>query len=406
MLYGLKIAIRYLTASKAQTALLVVGVAVGVFIFIFMSALIGGLAEFILSRTVGDISHVTIQAEDADPALLIAPELLGTGGQVLAVIERGRARTATLAEAATFIPLIEAVPGVRAVSPQITGAGFLTRGGQVAQVSVTGVEPGRESAILDLRGYMTEGSERLGSGLILLGRTLADDLSLRLGQTLRLQSSSGVAMVLTLSGIYDTGNGRLDDSSVYVSLPTARTLFALPQGVTRIEIKLTDLNAADATALRIRGLTGMDAKSWTEGAEQLMEALDAQAQTGYFLKTFALITIVIGVASALLLSTYRRRPEIGIMRAMGAGRGFVVFVFVTQGALVGLLGGLTGAALGYLALLPFPSRDAFRAGTLPMDITQGSYGLAIALTVIGAILASILPARAAARVDPVTAIGQ
>jgi lipoprotein-releasing system permease protein len=401
MLYALKIAARYLTASKAQTALLVVGVAVGVFIFIFMSALIGGLAEFILSRTVGDISHITIEAEIDDPALLISPE-----GHVLAVAQRGGIRTATLADAATWLPLIEAVPGVKAVSPQITGAGFLTRGAQISQVSVTGVEPGRESAILDLDGYMVEGAARLASGLIVLGRDLADDLALSLGQTLRLQSSNGVTAALTLSGIYETGNGGMDGARAFVSLPTARTLFAMPQGVTQIEIKLDDLNAADATALRIQALTGLDAAPWTDGAEQLMEALNAQAQTGYFLKTFALITIVIGVASALLLSTYRRRPEIGIMRAMGAGRGFVVFVFVTQGALVGLMGGITGAALGYLALLPFPSRDAFEVRTLPMDITQGSYGLAITLTVIGAILASILPARSAARVDPVTAIGQ
>ena len=401
MLYALKIAARYLTASKAQTALLVSGVAVGVFIFIFMSALIGGLAEFILSRTVGDISHVTITAEDRDPPILITPD-----GLVLAVIARGRSRTATLADAATFVPLIESVPGVTAVSPQIGGPGFLTRGAQVAQVSVTGLEPGRESAILDLEGYMVAGSARLGAGLIVLGQRLVDDLSLRLGQTLRLQSSGGVSMVLTLSGIFDTGNGMIDGSTAFVALPTARSLFALPQGVTRIEIKLANLNSANATALRIRALTGLDAVPWTDGAEQLMEALNAQAQTGYFLKSFALITIVIGVASALLLSTYRRRPEIGIMRAMGAGRGFVIFVFVTQGALIGLMGGLTGAALGYLALLPFPARDDFRVGTLPMDITQGSYGLAITLTVIGAILASILPARAAARVDPVTAIGQ
>jgi lipoprotein-releasing system permease protein len=401
MLYALKIAARYLTASKAQTALLVSGVAVGVFIFIFMSALIGGLAEFILSRTVGDISHVTIKAEDRDP-----PILIDVDGHVLAVTERGRARTATLAEAATFVPLIETVPGVMAVSPQIGGAGFVARGAQVAQVSVTGLDPGRESAILDLDGYMIEGHARLGSGTVVLGQRLVDDLSLRLDQTLRLQSSTGVTMVLTLTGIFQTGNGMIDASSAFVALPTARTLFALPQGVTRIEIKLADLNAADATALRIRALTGLDAVPWTDGAEQLMEALNAQAQTGYFLKSFALITIVIGVASALLLSTYRRRPEIGIMRAMGAGRGFVIFVFVTQGALIGLMGGLTGAALGYLALLPFPARDDFRVGTLPMDITQGSYGLAITLTVIGAILASILPARAAARVDPVTAIGQ
>lgn len=401
MLYALKIAVRYLTANKAQTALLVTGVAVGVFIFIFMSALIGGLAEFILSRTVGDISHITIEAKTEDPALLIQAE-----GHVLAVAERGRTRAATLAEAATWLPLIEAVPAVKAVSPQITGAGFMTRGAQVAQVSVIGVEPGRESAILDLQGYMVEGEVRLGAGLIVLGRDLADDLSLSIGQTLRIQSSNGVTAALTLSGIFKTGNGGMDKARSFVSLSTARTLFAMPQGVTRIEIKLNDLNAADATALRIRALTGLDAVPWTDGAEQLMEALDAQAQTGYFLKTFALITIVIGVASALLLSTYRRRPEIGIMRAMGAGRGFVVFVFVTQGALIGLMGGVMGAALGYLALLPFPSRDAFKVGTLPMDITQGSYGLAITLTVIGAILASILPARAAARVDPVTAIGQ
>jgi lipoprotein-releasing system permease protein len=401
MLYALKIAIRYLTANKAQTALLVTGVAVGVFIFIFMSALIGGLAEFILSRTVGDISHITIEAEDRDPAVLI-----DVPGHVLTVTERGRTRTATLAEAETWLPLIEAVPGVRAVSPQITGAGFLTRGAQVSQVSVTGVVPGRESAILDLDGYIVEGTARLGSGLIVLGRDLADDLALSLGQTVRLQSSGGVTALLTLSGIFETGNGAMDGARAFVSLPVARTLFAMPQGVTRIEIKLDDLNAADATALRIRSLTGLDAVPWTDGAEQLMEALNAQAQTGYFLKTFALITIVIGVASALMLSTYRRRPEIGIMRAMGAGRNFVVFVFVTQGALIGLLGGITGAALGYLALLPFPPRDAFEPGTLPMDITQGSYGLAITLTVIGAILASILPARAASRVDPVTAIGQ
>lgn len=378
-----------------------VGVAVGVFIFIFMSTLIGGLAEFIVSRTVGDISHITIEAETADPALLFSPD-----GHVLLVAERGSVRTATLAEAATWVPLIEAVSGVIVVSPQITGAGFLTRGAQVSQFSVTGVEPGRESTIFDLEGYIVDGTARLGSGLIVLGRELADDLALSVGQTLRLQSSNGVAAVLTLSGVFETGNGALDGTRAFVSLSTARTLFAMPQGVTRTEIKLSDLNDADATALRIRALPGLDAVSWTDGAEQLMEALNAQAQTGYFLKTFALITIVIGVASALLLSTYRRRPEIGIMRAMGTSRSFVVFVFVTQGALVGLMGGIAGAGLGYLALLPFPSRDAFQAGSLPLDITQGSYGLAITLTVIGAILASILPARSAAKVDPVTAIGQ
>jgi lipoprotein-releasing system permease protein len=401
MLYALKIAARYLTASKAQTGLLVAGVAVGVFIFIFMSALIGGLAEFILSRTAGDLSHVTIEAEAADPALLLTLQ-----GAVL-LVQEPSGDTAALSDAISFVPLIEAVAEVKAVSPQITGAGFLRRGTQVSQVSVIGLEPGRESAITDLEGYIVQGDARLRTGAVLLGKTLVDDMGLALGQTISLESTGGIKAALTLTGIYQIGSGGgLDRRMAYVSLSTARTLFAMPQGVSRIEIKLYDLYDADAVALRVIGLTGLPAKSWTEDGAQLLEALDAQAQTGYFLKTFAMITIIIGVASALLLSTYRRRPEIGIMRAMGASQMFVVGVFVTQGALIGVMGGLLGAGIGYLALLPFPTRDAFRSGTLPIDITQGSYGLAIVLTVLGAIAASILPARAAARVDPVTAIGQ
>ena len=404
MLYALKIATRYLTASKAQTALLVFGVATGVFIFIFMSALIGGLAEFIMARTAGDMAHVTIQAEAVDPALLMPDD----GRTVLLVQEASSQATAVLKDTPALIPLIEDIAGVIGTSQQINGSGFLTRGAQVMQVSINGLEPGRESVIANLASYITEGTANLGAGGVLLGKTLLEDMDLALGQTVRLQSSSGVGALLTITGVYEIGSGGPDRRQAYVSLATARTLFKLPLGVTRVEIKLADLYVADTIAPRIKALTGLDAKSWTEQAAQLLEALKAQAQTGYILKAFALLTIVIGVASALLLSTYRRRPEIGIMRAMGAGRWFVMVVFVSQGALIGLMGGLLGAAAGYGVLLAFPGRESFAPGQsgLPIDITQGAYGLAIILTTFGAIIASILPARAAARLDPVTAIGQ
>ncbi|WP_444455285.1 ABC transporter permease [Rhodobacter capsulatus] len=400
MLYAIKIAARYLSASKAQTALLVVGVAAGVFVFIFMSALIGGLAEFILARTAGDMAHVTIEAEARIPARLAVPP-----GRVLWV-EQATRETATLRAAENFLPLIEALPEVKAVSPQIIGSGVLRRGGQEAQVSIVGLEPGRESAILDLERYRVAGSVRLGAGVVVLGKGLVEDLGLSLNQSVVLQSSHGGTMRLTLGGIYEIGAGGADRRMAYVSLATARSLMALPQGLSRIEIKLFDLYAADASAARLRGLTGLPAVSWTREGARLLEALKAQKQTGYFLKSFAMITIIIGVASSLLLSTYRRRPEIGIMRAMGASRRFVVGVFVLQGGLIGAMGGLLGAATGYGVLLAFPTRENFRPGTLPMDITQGAYGLAITLTVLCAIAAAILPARAAARLDPVTAIGQ
>ena len=403
MLYAVKIATRYLMSSKAQTALLVFGVALGVFIFIFMSALIGGLAEYILDNTVGDISHVTIEAEAADPVLLLA---IPDKGYLLAAVEKANARQAVLRDVEAFIPLIEALPEVVAVSPQINGAGFMSRGSLVSQVAINGIEPGKESVIIGLEGYLISGKVHLGTGLVVIGSKLAEDLSLSVGNTIRLDASTGVNTVLTVAGIYEIGQGGFDRATAYVSLATARTLLQIPQGVTRVEIKLRDLYASDAVALRIAALTGLDAKSWTEEGQQLLDALQAQAQTGLILKSFAMVTIVIGVASSLLLSTYRRRPEIGIMRAMGASRLFVVSVFVSQGALVGILGALTGAALGYLTLLAFPSRNDITPGGLPIDIAQGAYGLAIVLTSLVSFLAAILPARAAARLDPVTAIGQ
>ncbi len=402
MLYALKIATRYLTASKSQTALLVVGVAVGVFIFIFMSALIGGLAEFIMARTVGDMAHITIEAEATDPALLLPKG----PGRVLLVQQKDERRSDVLPTAAAFIPIIEAMPGVTVTSQEITGSGFLTRGKLVQQVSVIGLEPAKVSAIVHLASYIVKGRADLMAGSVLIGQTLADNMNLTVGQSVRLQASTGIDASLTVTGIYKMGSGGPDRRQAYVSLATARTLFAMPQAISKIEIKLTDLYEAEATSARIEAVTGLYATPWTEQAAQLLAALSAQAQTGLLLKSFALVTIVIGVASAMLLSTYRRRPEIGIMRAMGAKRSFVLLVFVIQGAMVGLMGALSGAGIGYLVLSRFSGPDSFKPGSLPIDIHQGAFGLAILLTTIGAILASLLPARAAARVDPVTAIGQ
>lgn len=401
MLYSLKIAMRYLTANKSQTALLIAGVAVGVFVFIFMSALIGGLGVFLVQRTVGNISHVTVQAPSRDAAALL-PDSTG----LLLVEQRTSNQRELLRTADAFLPVIASIPGIAAVSPQIVGNGFLVRGQATAPVGVTGVENDKVSSIAKIDKQLVAGSTLLTNSTILIGKTLAEDLGIGIGQVVRLQSDRGTERAMVVGGIFSLGVEALDSRSAFVSIAAARTLFELPQGISRIEIKLDDLNQAQAFAARIAAETGLKATPWTEGNAQLLDGLKAQVNSGNLIKGFALVTIIIGVASALLLSTYRRRPEIGIMRAMGASRGFVVFVFVTQGALIGILGGLIGAGLGYAMLSPFPVPELAPPGGLPVDVRQGAYGLAVALTAIGAILASILPARAAARVDPVSVIGQ
>ena len=402
MPFVLKVAFRYLTANKSQTALLISGVAVGVFVFVFMSALIGGLAVFLVQRTVGDISHVTIEAPERDADAIA---LDGDTRQLL-VRQRSSSQRELLRTADAFLPVIEAMPEVEAFSSQIVGNGFMIRGQIRSAVSVTGVEPDKVSAIANLESRLTDGRVELTGSTIVLGQKLADDLGVRVGQVVRLQSDRGIERPFLVGGLFSVGVEALDRRAAFVTISAARTLFEIPQGLSRIEVKLKDLYQADQVAKRIAADTGLDATPWTANNAQLLDGLRAQASSGNLIKAFALITIVIGVASALSLSTYRRRPEIGIMRAMGAKRGFVTLVFILQGALIGIIGGLLGAGLGFAALSPFPVPELAPPGGLPVDVRLGAYDLAFALTVLAATLASILPSRSAARVEPATVISQ
>lgn len=399
MLYSIKIATRYLTATRGQSLLLVLGVAVGVYVFVFMSALIGGLAVLLIDRTVGSIAHVIVGPADRNPALL--QEAPGT---MLAVLKSSQQRP-TLQSAEAYLPILETAPHVSVVVGKLLGNGFMVKGEAVAPVQITGLEAKDISAIADIEASLVAGSSELMLGTAVIGSGLAESLGIGIGQSLVIRSERDVEQSITIGGIFQLGLAAVDDAAVYLNIRAARVLLDLPEGLSRYDIKLDDLQQARIVADDLRARTGLKATAWQDQNAQLLEGLTAQARSGDLIKGFALVTIIIGVASALLLSTYRRQSEIGIMRAMGASRGFVVTVFVIQGALIGLAGGLLGAGLGYLSLLPFPPPELTSGGGLPVDYRQGAYGAAIALTLAGAIAAALWPAYAASRIDPVKAIG-
>ena len=248
MPYGLKIALRYLTAGKSQTALLTLGVAVGVFVFIFISALIGGLGVYLVQRTVGDIAHVTVEPPSRDATLLLRDD----AGEVLLAAQPATTQREQLRTAAAFLPLIEQLPGVSAASPQIVGNGFLVRGQTRAPVGVTGVEADKVSAIANIGGNIVAGSAALPNNTMLIGSALARDLGLEVGQVVTLLSERGVERPLLVGGIFELGLDALDSRAAFVGLSVARTLFELPQGISRIEIKLADVYSADAYAARLK----------------------------------------------------------------------------------------------------------------------------------------------------------
>lgn len=397
--YAAKLAIRHMASQPGQTALLMAGVALGVSVFIFMSALIGGLATLLTLRTVGNIPHIVLEMPDRDPSIL----LQGAAGQV--VVQKDLSRREQIAIWQPMIPIMEKSAGVIAVSPQIRGSAYVERGQNLAPVGVIGVMPGQLSDIADIESAIVEGSSNLPADGILIGSRLAHDLGLRIGQVVQLTADRGRARSFRIGGIFTLGIASADSQVAYMNFTTARALFDLQTGISRIDVKVAPVTDAAAIAARMRRSTGLKATAWTEDNSQLFEALDAQGRTGDIIKAFALITIVIGIASAMLLSIVRRQSEIGIMRAMGASKYLVVSIFVLEGTLIGLFGALAGAGLAWLALLPFPPIAQVQGSGLPIDRQQGDFLAAILLTTIAAMLASILPARRAANIDPVEAIG-
>lgn len=397
--YAVKLAIRHLLSHPGQTALLMAGVALGVGVFIFMSALIGGLATLLTLRTVGSIPHIVLEMPDRDPATL------SPNAHKQVVRQKDLSRRDQIAIWQPVIPIIEQTSGVTAVSPQIRGSAFVERGQTVAPVGVIGVMPGKLSDIADIEAAIVDGSSDLPADGILIGSRLARDLALRVGQVIRLSSDRGRARSFRIGGIFTLGIASADRQAVYMNFTTARALYDLSTGISRIEIKVEPAIDAAAISERLQRSTGLKTTAWTEDNAQLFEGLDAQARTGTIIKAFSLVTIIVGIASAMLLSIVRRQSEIGIMRAMGASNGLVTSIFVLEGTLIGFIGAIVGAVTAWFALLPLPPVTEVGSGGLPIDRQQGDFLLAITLTTLAATLASILPARRAARIDPVEAIG-
>ena len=183
-------------------------------------------------------------------------------------------------------------------------------------------------------------------------------------------------------------------------------LYDLPGGVTVIDTTVAEIFEADQVAERLARLTGLRAESWMETNGQLLNALASQSMTTEMIRVFVGISVAFGIASVLAVSVVQRTREIGILRAMGAKRGQVLRIFLVQGALLGLLGSVSGSALGAGTLVAWHAfaRQADGGELFPLVLGGPLFAAALALACLTGVAAAAAPAVRAARLDPVAAI--
>ena len=412
MKYELFIGLRYLQARRRETfislitVISVLGVMIGVMTLNVVMAVMSGFEETLRDRLLGINAHVAIVRS----------------GEPMHDYEK-------------VIQQVKNDGGVVAASPTIYGQVMLTAGSRVSGVVVRGIDADRVNEVVDVQSYVKEGSL---AGLkaqhpiavegrtvllpgIILGERLANQLGVFLGSPVQALSPLGSPTAIgvipkvrrfVVAGVLRTGMSEIDSTLVFMGLSEAQKFFELGQAVTHIELRVRDVNRSREVADRIQRQLGFPyfAEDWTRLWPNLFSALELE-KTVYFLVLLLMVLIgAFNIVSTLVMVVMEKKKDIAILRSMGATQESIRRIFLLKGCLIGIVGTVAGVVLGLLVCglisqYQFSLPDGvFLISTVPVRVYMSNFVLVACASFVVCLLASIYPARQAAKLDPVEII--
>jgi lipoprotein-releasing system permease protein len=399
------VAVRHLLSGGGQTLLTVSAVAAGVIIVIFITSLIFGLQERLTELLTDAIPHVTVTVEETKPQPL--SKVPGTTSDLSSTeIEQRAPQLKFIDDYPQVVQTIRGLPNVRDVAPVVTGQAFISKGANPVGVAVVGSDPQLQDRITPVTKDLIAGKFiGLGSDEIVIDGELAEDLDVSSGERVRVTSGTGASDSFTIAGIYSRGQGR---GSAYVTLRTGQSLFGLGSKVNAIYVKLIDIYDADSVADRIMALVPYEAKSWTREFPQFLSSLQVQTASAYLISSFSLVASGFAIAAVLIVSVLQKSKQIGILKSMGARRRQILTIFILEGLGVAIIGSALGAIVGtvIVILLSLFEQPITRVGQtpeqlFPVRILPFYIALAVSAAIVSTVLAAVLPARRAAKMNPV-----
>jgi lipoprotein-releasing system permease protein len=395
-------ALRFLGEGRMQTGFILVGIAIGVGVIVFMSAMLTSVQTNFTNRVLTSQPQIQLQPPDE-----VARPLRQRDGVIeAAIVQQPTQRVLSVDQWQTIVAAMRARPEVVIATPSVSGSALAVRGDASRSIGVLGIEPDDYFRIVRLPEYIVSGQPSLGTDDILVGLDLANDLGAIVGDKLHVTTADGGSRILTIRGIFDLGNRGVNERNTYVELRTAQSLLNLIGGVTEINLTVTDVYAADYVAQDIGAILPVKAESWIKTNNQFFTAIQAQSLTNMLIRVFVGLSVAFGIAAVLVVSVLQRSKDIGILRAMGSSRGQILRIFLIQGGVLGFFGSLAGSALAAAALLVWKVYARQPNGTelFPLIIEPSLFVSSALLATLTGVLAGIVPALRAASLDPVEAI--
>jgi lipoprotein-releasing system permease protein len=396
------VALRYLSAKRREaaisaiTAISILGVAAGVAALLVALAVNNGFRNTLQRNLLGATAHVSVLEKEPGAGIAAWRDLIARFGRL---------------------------PGVAAASPVLYGAVFFAGPMQSRGAILKGIDVTAEMQASDTLKTLKSGSAarlRENSPMpgIILGARLAQETGMVQDSVVTVISPQGELTPFgprpsyrrfRVVGIFESGFYEFDAGWAYTSLRAAQETLSVEDVVNQIELRVADLNRAPeiAKAAEAAAGPGLAATNWQEQNRQLLNALKMERIVSVV--TIGLIEIVaaLNIFIALVMMVMEKRRDIAVLMAMGARREQVVRVFMLQGLLIGAAGAAIGVAAGRaLCLIGDKYRllrldeQIYALSYVPFEPRTGDTLWVPAAAILVSFLATIYPARSAARVAP------
>jgi lipoprotein-releasing system permease protein len=411
--YELILGWRYTRAGRATrrngfisfiSGVSMLGIALGVAALIIVLSVMNGFQKEVRDRMLGVVSHIEVISADGGAL----PDARGT------------------------LKTVTAHSSVLAAAPFISAQALLARGEDMKGVMVRGIDPVLEPGVTDLSPDLrTQALGRLQSGQfgVVLGVDLARMLGVRVGDPVTLVSPSGQVTPagvvprlkqMTVVGTFSSGHYDYDSALALVHVDDASRIFRL-EGPSGIRVKLRDLHQARQVAYELGAVLPTDllVRDWTQQNRTWFAAVQVEKRMMFIILTLIVAVAAFNLVSTLVMTVTDKRADIAILRTLGASPASIMGVFVVQGAMVGVIGTLSGLALGLLVAFNIdvivPALESlFHASFLPKDIylisrmpsePQSADIVPIAfISLVLAFVATLYPSWRASQVNPAQAL--
>ena len=382
------LALRHMRRRALQTGLTVVGVAVGVMVLIVALSLTNGFIDELVRSTLRATPMLTLQS-------FVAGDTLSDDPSVLAALE--------------------AHAGVTAAAPYVSSQALIARRASASlgisarqgYTQIVGIDPARETAVLDLEVLAAQADAITHTGGIVLGSSLAQQLGVMTGDEVMVRDITGTTATFTVVGTFRVGNELIDAVTSYMSIENLQAYLGLEGRITGYHVRLDEPTRARSIGLDLADEFGLRPVSWESLFASLISQLELQKAVIGVVVFLIVLVAAFGIANVLVLTVSEKTEEIAILRALGASERQVVSVFMLEGFLLGAVGTVLGALLGvavaaYFRFQPFPlPGDLYFITQLPVEVQASDVLWVCCVSLATAVLAGVFPARRAARLDPV-----